>query len=293
MASTTTTDASTSHEGPRPRPEVRHLPVQHDHAEHRRDHRLGPDHRVLHPGRLDARTRRSRPMVGPTHHLPAADPDRLHRRQDRLRTYRGGVSVGGLADACGDHHGGTSAHATMLHRRRRQRPDVPGRHDHGPAQRAAMKKLDALWGRKIRPGFEMLVNNFSAGILGGMIGDRSACSCSAGPCVQAHRRGSGERRRLPGRQRPAPADLDLHRAGQGAVPQQRDQPRRADPARHRRGRRGGQVDPLPARGQPRPRPGPAAGLHASSGGASPRPLPRARRSSSSSAASTRSTSRTC
>ena len=29
-----------------------------------------------------------------------------------------------------------------------------------------MKKLDALWDGKIRPGFEMLVNNFSAGIWG-------------------------------------------------------------------------------------------------------------------------------
>ena len=31
------------------------------------------------------------------------------------------------------------------------RPDVPGRHDHGPAQRAGMKKLDALWSHKISP----------------------------------------------------------------------------------------------------------------------------------------------
>jgi len=32
-----------------------------------------------------------------------------------------------------------------------------------------MKKLDALWEGKIRPGFEMLVNNFSAGIWGGFL----------------------------------------------------------------------------------------------------------------------------
>ena len=36
----------------------------------------------------------------------------------------------------------------------------------GPLGGWAMKKLDALWEGKIRPGFEMLVDNFSAGILG-------------------------------------------------------------------------------------------------------------------------------
>jgi PTS system mannitol-specific IIC component len=36
----------------------------------------------------------------------------------------------------------------------------------GPLGGWAMKKLDALWEGRIRPGFEMLVDNFSAGILG-------------------------------------------------------------------------------------------------------------------------------
>ncbi|MGB3770676.1 MAG: PTS mannitol transporter subunit IICBA [Rhodococcus sp. (in: high G+C Gram-positive bacteria)] len=36
----------------------------------------------------------------------------------------------------------------------------------GPLGGFLMKKLDALWEGKIRPGFEMLVDNFSAGILG-------------------------------------------------------------------------------------------------------------------------------
>ena len=36
----------------------------------------------------------------------------------------------------------------------------------GPLGGWLMKKLDALWDGKIRPGFEMLVDNFSAGILG-------------------------------------------------------------------------------------------------------------------------------
>ncbi len=36
----------------------------------------------------------------------------------------------------------------------------------GPLGGWSMKKLDALWSHKIRPGFEMLINNFSAGIWG-------------------------------------------------------------------------------------------------------------------------------
>ena len=34
----------------------------------------------------------------------------------------------------------------------------------GPLGGYVIKRLDALWDGKIRPGFEMLVNNFSAGI---------------------------------------------------------------------------------------------------------------------------------
>lgn len=36
----------------------------------------------------------------------------------------------------------------------------------GPLGGWSMKKLDAMWSHRIRPGFEMLVNNFSAGIWG-------------------------------------------------------------------------------------------------------------------------------
>ncbi|MEI5673645.1 MULTISPECIES: PTS mannitol transporter subunit IICBA [unclassified Nocardioides] len=36
----------------------------------------------------------------------------------------------------------------------------------GPLGGWSMKKLDAMWAHKIRPGFEMLVNNYSAGIWG-------------------------------------------------------------------------------------------------------------------------------
>ncbi|GEL06608.1 PTS mannitol transporter subunit IICB [Salisediminibacterium halotolerans] len=39
----------------------------------------------------------------------------------------------------------------------------------GPLGGYLIKKLDSLWEGKIRQGFEMLVNNFSAGILGGLL----------------------------------------------------------------------------------------------------------------------------
>ena len=39
----------------------------------------------------------------------------------------------------------------------------------GPLGGWSMKKLDTLWAHKIRPGFEMLINNFSAGIWGGFL----------------------------------------------------------------------------------------------------------------------------
>jgi PTS system mannitol-specific IIC component len=39
----------------------------------------------------------------------------------------------------------------------------------GPLTAYLMKHVDALWAGKIKPGFEMLVDNFSAGILGGIM----------------------------------------------------------------------------------------------------------------------------
>ncbi|MDQ4488576.1 PTS mannitol transporter subunit IICBA [Sinomonas sp. ASV486] len=39
----------------------------------------------------------------------------------------------------------------------------------GPLGGWTMKKLDAIWTHKIRPGFEMLINNFSAGIWGALL----------------------------------------------------------------------------------------------------------------------------
>ncbi|WP_222194610.1 PTS mannitol transporter subunit IICBA [Modestobacter italicus] len=53
----------------------------------------------------------------------------------------------------------------------------------GPLGGWTMKKLDGLWAHKIRPGFEMLVNNFSAGIWGGILAVLGFVL--AGPFVQA------------------------------------------------------------------------------------------------------------
>ncbi|MCZ2827644.1 PTS mannitol transporter subunit IICBA [Modestobacter sp. VKM Ac-2986] len=53
----------------------------------------------------------------------------------------------------------------------------------GPLGGWTMKKLDALWAHKIRPGFEMLVNNFSAGIWGAFLA--VVGFVLAGPLVEA------------------------------------------------------------------------------------------------------------
>ena len=49
----------------------------------------------------------------------------------------------------------------------------------GPLAAWLMKKVDTIWDGKIKPGFEMLVNNFSAGILGRRAWRSSASTCSA------------------------------------------------------------------------------------------------------------------
>ena len=87
----------------------------------------------------------------PDDHLPAADPDRFDRRPDDPRQPRGS-GRGHRDHGCGG-----------------RRPDVPmfmGAMIMGPLGGYLMKKVDAVWDGKIRPGFEMLIDNFSAGILG-------------------------------------------------------------------------------------------------------------------------------
>ena len=60
----------------------------------------------------------------------------------------------------------------------------------GPLGGWSMKRLDALWSHKIRPGFEMLVNNFSAGIWGGFLAVIGFVI--AGPFVQAFSTGASK-----------------------------------------------------------------------------------------------------
>ena len=121
----------------------------------------------------------------------------------------------------------------------------------GPLGGYTMKRIDALWAHKIKPGFEMLVNNFSAGIWGMILALFGFAI--AGPFVEAFSNLAENVVGLPRRPQPAAAHLDLRRAGEGPVPQQRDQPRCLHPARHPGSGRERQVDPVPHRGQPRPR----------------------------------------
>ena len=51
----------------------------------------------------------------------------------------------------------------------------------GPLAALVMKRLDALWSHKIRPGFEMLVNNFSAGILAALMAILGMFALAPGP----------------------------------------------------------------------------------------------------------------
>ncbi|GAC1595674.1 MAG: PTS sugar transporter subunit IIA [Pseudarthrobacter sp.] len=59
----------------------------------------------------------------------------------------------------------------------------------GPLGGWTMKKIESLWDGKIRPGFEMLVNNFSAGIWGAFLAMLGFYGIS--PLVQAFSTGAG------------------------------------------------------------------------------------------------------
>ncbi|MFN8194882.1 MAG: PTS mannitol transporter subunit IICB [Nocardioidaceae bacterium] len=61
----------------------------------------------------------------------------------------------------------------------------------GPLGGWSMKKIDALWDGKIKPGFEMLVNNFSAGIWGGILATASFFALSPVLTWVANRAGDG------------------------------------------------------------------------------------------------------
>jgi hypothetical protein len=119
----------------------------------------------------------------------------------------------------------------------------------GPLAAFLLKHVDRLTAQRTRAGFEMLVDNFTAGIIGG--GMAVAGVFAIGPVVGHHRRRRQRRQRAGYPPFPA-AGLRADRAGQGAVPQQRHQPRRARPARGDRGHPARQVDPVHARDEPLP-----------------------------------------
>lgn len=61
----------------------------------------------------------------------------------------------------------------------------------GPLGGWTMKKIDSLWDGKIKPGFEMLVNNFSAGIWGGILATLGFFALSPVLTWVANRAGDG------------------------------------------------------------------------------------------------------
>ncbi|MEI2819994.1 MAG: hypothetical protein V9E81_07135 [Marmoricola sp.] len=78
----------------------------------------------------------------------------------------------------------------------------------GPLGGWSMKKIDAIWDGKIKPGFEMLVNNFAAGHLGHDLGSlRLLCD---EPHRDLGRRPLRQLGRLAGQPRTAPVHLSDH-----------------------------------------------------------------------------------
>ena len=93
-----------------------------------------------------------------------------------------------------------------------------------------MKRLDAPLGRqdqaRLRDAGQQVLRRHP----GVRAGDRRVLGRRSAVVIRGHG-GPGQRGRVAGRQQPAAADLDRHRAREGLLPQQRHQPRRADPAR--------------------------------------------------------------
>ena len=114
----------------------------------------------------------------------------------------------------------------------------------GPLGGCIIKKFDDAIRDSIPAGFEMLVNNFSLGILGGILA--MIAYAVVGPVVA----GANDilRSGVEGicRDGTSSAGVHHHRAGEGALPQQRAQPWRAQSARHSAGTGIRQVHVLPA-----------------------------------------------
>ena len=122
----------------------------------------------------------------------------------------------------------------------------------GPLAAYIMKRLDALWDGKVKAGFEMLVNMFSAGILAFMILAIVGFFVVA-PWSTRSWSVLGNAVELLVDNNLLPLTSIIIEPAKVLLPQQRHQPRRADPAGPHRGRGHRQVGAVPARGEPRRR----------------------------------------
>ena len=244
-------------------PALRHVPVRHDHAEHPRAHRVGHLHRVLHRSRMDAQRRLWR-------RSSARSSTTCCRSSSPTRAATSSTASAAASSPRSRVMGAIAGSDFLIAQFNATLPEGEaqlgqvhmfiGAMIMAPIAAYSMKWLDSLWEGKIKAGFEMLVNMFSAGIWGFVMADRRASTRSRSLVNGLMQILSNAVDWLVDDE-PAAADEHHHRAGEGAVPQQRHQPRRADAARHPAGRRDGIVDPLPPRGQPRPRCRTAAGVH--------------------------------
>ena len=104
----------------------------------------------------------------------------------------------------------------------------------GPSTAWLLKKWDTAIAGRVKGGFEMLVDNFAAGIIGGVMAVVGIFA--VGPAtfwlVAVARPG----RQLARRDQAASAGIHRDRAGQGALPQQRAEPRHLHTARCGAGR---------------------------------------------------------
>ena len=198
---------------------------------------------VLHPGRVHAERGTGRPRR-PDDHLPAAAAHRQPGRAPRLRhPWRRGRL---------DRHGRRD--------RRHGHPDVPRRHDHGPARgvaheagrpasgRARSRPASRCWSTTSRPASSAFAPR-----------DRGLLRLR--PVVQWLSNGLEAAVDWLVALSLLPLLVDPRRARQGAVPEQRHQPRRVHADRHPAGVGDRQVDPVPRRGEPRSRPGHPARVH--------------------------------
>ena len=285
---TTSADDEAARRSARRSPALRHVPVRHDHAEHRGASSRGassPCSSSRPAGRPNDRP--SPTHRRPDHHTTCCRCSSPTPAGDRLRhPRRRGRRI--------------ASRAIAVDSDRRSRPADTSQYMFlgamimGPLAAWLMKWSTSIWEGKIKAGFEMLVNKFSAGILGLRPGDRRASSPSV-PSVDGLM------------QRPARGAVDwlVDAEPAAAASASWSSPAKVlflnnainhgvfTPLGTQQAVEDGQVDPVPPRGEPRPRSRHPARVHVlrrRHGAGAARP---ARSSSSSSAASTRSTSRTC